>query len=72
MLDDATTTSWRDHLTNDQLYGDIPNISKSIRIHRFTGHCWRSNYELASVRYYGNHSMVNIRVDVKGDHKINK
>ena len=33
-----------------ELYGDIPKISKSIRMQRlsFAGHCWRSNDELAS------------------------
>ena len=42
--------SWRDHLTNKQLYGGIPKISKSLRMQRlrFAGHSWRSKYELAS------------------------
>ena len=28
MLRAVTNTSWRDHLTNEQLYGGIPKISK--------------------------------------------
>ena len=32
MLRAVTNKSWRDHLTNEQLYGDIPKISKSIRM----------------------------------------
>ena len=41
MLRAVTNKSWRDHLTNEQLYGDIPKISKSIRMQRlrFAGHC---------------------------------
>ena len=50
MLRAVMNTSWRDHLTNEQLYSGIPKISKSIRIQRlrFTGHCCRSQDELAS------------------------
>ena len=50
MLRAVTNKSWRYHLTNEQLYGNIPKISKSIRIQRmtFAGHCWRSKYEVAS------------------------
>ena len=50
MLRAVTNKSWRDHLTNEQLYGDIPKISKSIRMQRlrFTDHCWGSKYEVAS------------------------
>ena len=29
MLLIVTNKSWRDHLTNEQLYGDIPKISES-------------------------------------------
>ena len=28
MIHAVTNISWRDHLTNEQLYGDIPKISK--------------------------------------------
>ena len=50
MLRAVTNKSWRDHLTNEQLYGNIPKISKSICMQRlrFAGHCWRSKYEVAS------------------------
>ena len=50
MLRTVTNKSWRDHLTNEQLYGDIPKISKSIRMQRlsFAGHSWRSKDEVAS------------------------
>ena len=39
-----------DDLTNEQLYGDIPKISKSICMQRFrfAGHCWKSKDEIAS------------------------
>ena len=38
------------HLTNKELYKNIPKISDTIRKQRlpFAGHCWRSNDELAS------------------------
>ena len=44
MLRVALNKSWRDHLTNKELYGNIPNISSSIRQQRmrFDGHSWRS------------------------------
>ena len=50
MLRAVTNKSWRDHLSNEQLYGDITKISKSIRMQRlrFAGNCWRSKYEVAS------------------------
>ena len=50
MLRAVTNKSWRDHLTNEQLYGNISKISKSIRMQRlrFAGHCWRSKYIVAS------------------------
>ena len=36
MLRDVTNKSWRDHLPNNQLYGDIPKIGKSIRMQRLS------------------------------------
>ena len=50
MIRAVTNKSCRDHLTNEQLYGEIPKISKSIRMQRlmFAYHCWRSKYEVAS------------------------
>ena len=32
MLRAVTNTSWRDHLTNKQLYGGIPKVSNSIQM----------------------------------------
>ena len=50
MLRVALNTSWREHLTNKELYRNIPKILVAIREQRlqFTGHCWRSEGELAS------------------------
>ena len=48
MLRVVTNKYWRDHLTNEQLYDDIRKISKSIRMQRLAGHCWRRKYEVAS------------------------
>ena len=50
MLRAALNKSWREHLTNKELYGNIPKISVAIREQRlrFAGHCWRSEGELAS------------------------
>ena len=50
MLRAILNKSWKQHPTNDQLYGDIPKISNIIkeRRTRFAGHCWRSKNELAS------------------------
>ena len=49
MLRTALNRSWKDHPTNEELYGHIPPISKSLQQHRmrFAGHCWRSKEELA-------------------------
>ena len=50
MLRAILNKSWKQHPTNDQLYGDIPKVSDIIREWRtrFAGHCWRSKNELAS------------------------
>ena len=50
MLRAALNKSWREHLKNKELYGNIPKISIAIREQRlrFAGHCWRSEGELAS------------------------
>ena len=50
MLRAITNKSCRDHLTNEQLYCNIPNISKSICMQRlrFAGHYWKSQDEIAS------------------------
>ena len=50
MLRAALNKSWEDHLTNKELYGEIPRITSTIRQQRlrFAGHCWRSKNELAA------------------------
>ena len=50
MLRAALNKSWTDHLTNTELYGNIPRVSTTIREQRlrFAGHCWRSKSEICS------------------------
>ena len=50
MLRAALNVSWREHMTNRELYNNIPRITSSTREYkmRFAGHCWRSNNELVS------------------------
>ena len=40
----AQNISWRDHVSNKELYGDIPRLSLTIsqRRLRFSGHCFRA------------------------------
>ena len=42
--------SWRQHPRKQQLYSDLPPITKTIKIRRtrHAGHCWRSGDELIS------------------------
>ena len=42
--------SWKDHMTNRELYGNLPKITETLRIRRlkFIGHSWRSKNELIS------------------------
>ena len=49
LLRHALGISWRDHVTNEELYGDLPKISDVVRRRRlqFAGHCARSD-ELAA------------------------
>ena len=48
MLRAALNVSWKEHLTNKELYGKTPKVTSSIREQRlrFTGHGWRSKKEL--------------------------
>ena len=39
--------SWKQHPIKQQLYSDLPPITKTIKI-RHAGHCWRSRDELIS------------------------
>ena len=44
MLRTVLNVSWKQHMTNEELYGNLPKISQRIRIRRtrFAGHCFRS------------------------------
>lgn len=50
MLRMALNVTWRQHLTNEQLYGDLPPVSTKIRQRRLrlAGHCMRHPEEIAS------------------------
>jgi len=50
MLRKALNISWREHVTNELLYGDLPKISTKIRTRRLklAGHCARHPKEAAS------------------------
>ena len=41
MLKDALNKSWKEHLTNEELYKRIPKVTETIRKQcmRFAGHC---------------------------------
>ena len=45
LLRRALHVSWRAHITNKELYGDLPTLSSTIRQRRmrFAGHCSRAN-----------------------------
>jgi len=47
LLRAALNVSWRQHLTNSELYGTLPQVSQTLlhRRLRFSGHCWRSREE---------------------------
>ena len=50
MLRAILNKSWRQHPTKWQLYGQLPPITKTIKIRSpsHAGHCWRSRDELIS------------------------
>ena len=50
MLRSAFHISWKDEITNQELYGDLPPLSDKIkeRRHRFAGHCYRIQKEIVS------------------------
>ena len=50
MLRSAPNVSWREHMTNIELYNNISRITSSIHEQRmrFAGHCWRRKNELVS------------------------
>ena len=50
MLRAILNKSWRQHPTEQQFYGHLPPITKTIQIRRtrHAGHCWRNRDELIS------------------------
>ena len=46
----ALNISWKEHMTNEQLYGDLPPLSKKITTRRLklAGHCVRHKEEISS------------------------
>ena len=50
MLRMALNVSWKDHLTNEKLYGDLPKVSTKVRQRRMrlAGHCIRHNEEISN------------------------
>ena len=50
MLRAILNKSWRQHPTNQQLYGHLTPIMKTIKVRqtRHAGHCWRSKDKLIS------------------------
>ena len=50
MLRGVLGVSWRDHMTNKELYGSLEKVSNSLRVRRlrFIGHSWRRKDELIS------------------------
>ena len=50
MLRKALNVSWRQHMTNEELYKNLQNVSKKIaeRRLRLAGHCLRHPEEIAS------------------------
>ena len=50
MLRAVLNISWKQYLTNNELYRNIPPISSTLRDRRlkFAGHCFRRKEELAS------------------------
>ena len=44
MLRSALNLNWKTHMTNEELYGDIPQITTKIKARRltFAGHCERA------------------------------
>ena len=50
MLHMAMNVSWKQHMTNEELHGDLPKVTTKITIHRLrlAGHCVRHPEEIAS------------------------
>ena len=50
MLRMAFNISYKDHVTNEDLYGNLPQVTSKIMMRRMrlAGHCWRHKEEIAS------------------------
>ena len=50
LLRSALNISWKAHITNEQLHGDLPKVSDKIKKRRlqFAGHCLRSSGQVVS------------------------
>ena len=50
MLRMALNVSWKQHITNEELYGDLPKVTSKIAMQRLklAGHCVRHPEEIAS------------------------
>ena len=50
MMRSALNKSWRDHVTNKELYGRIPRVTDTIREQRqrFSVNCWRNRSEVVT------------------------
>ena len=50
MLRMAYNVSYKDHVTNEELYGNLPQVSIKIKQRRLrlAGHCWRQKDEIAN------------------------
>ena len=55
MLRVALNVSWKQHMTNEELYGDLLKVTSKIAMHRLrlAGHCVRHHEEIASSWCYG-------------------
>ena len=51
LLQHTLNINWSQHITNEELYGNLPKISKVLKVRRlrFAGHCWRSNETAAQL-----------------------
>ena len=50
MLRMAMNINYKDHVTNEELYGNLPQVTSKIQLRRMrlAGHCWRHKEEIAS------------------------
>ena len=50
VIQDSYEQQWKARITNKELYGNLPPISKTLQTRRlqFSGHCWRGKNEIVS------------------------